>query len=214
MDNVEIKRIDYDIAKTWILHKHYAKRLPNMQYMYGCFEDKILQGVITYGQPPSPALVRTICGEKYFADVLELNRIAFQNKHKKNILSFFVSQTLKKLPKPKIIISYADKGQNHNGYIYQATNFIYTGLSDKGKDKRFKGNLNIHSRSISPKDRQNKDLFVSVERSRKHRYLYFLGTKRQIKEYKLNLTWDILPYPKGISLRYNNNFEMPQQSTF
>ena len=35
---------------------------------------------------------------------------------------------------PLIIVSYADKGQNHNGYIYQATNFLYTGATKERTD--------------------------------------------------------------------------------
>jgi len=58
---------------------------------------------------------------------LELNRLVIDEGSKKNVLSFFVSQTLKKLPCPNVVVSYADTSQNHHGYIYQATNWIYTG---------------------------------------------------------------------------------------
>ena len=42
-----------------------------------------------------------------------------------------VSKCLKLLPRPMIIVSYSDTRQGHNGYIYQATNWIYTGLPKK-----------------------------------------------------------------------------------
>jgi hypothetical protein len=72
--------------------------------------------------------------------VLELNRLVLKY-NKKNEASMLVGKSIKLLPKPKIIISYADISQNHIGYIYQATNFIYTGLSAKRKEWQMTGKI-------------------------------------------------------------------------
>jgi hypothetical protein len=40
------------------------------------------------------------------------------------------------------------------------------------------------------------DDFYYRERSRKHRYVYFLGSKTEIKERKAKLRYKVLPYPK------------------
>jgi len=41
-----------------------------------------------------------------------------------------------------------------------------------------------------------------IDRPRKHRYIYFLGDKKQKKEMLSKLNYDVLPYPKGDNKRY------------
>ena len=115
-------------VEPWLLEKHYAKRIPNIVHAFGLYEDKNLIGVITYGLPASNNLCRGVCGDEWSDKVIELNRLCLLN-NEKNQSSFLVSNSMKLLPKPTIVISYADNAQGHVGYVYQATNFLYTGLS-------------------------------------------------------------------------------------
>ena len=131
-----IKRYE---THDWFLNKHYAKRVPSITYCYGLYDaNKVLQGVISFGSPASKPLVVGAFKGKYQEDFLELNRLCVNENLEKNVLSFFVSQSIKLLEKPKVIVSYADTSQSHHGYIYQATNWIYTGLSDKRTEWRMK----------------------------------------------------------------------------
>ena len=124
-----------------------------------------------------------------------------------NTLSFFVSQCFKQLPKPMVLVSYADTSQNHHGYIYQATNWIYTGLSNKFTDYAVKGLEHMHHSSIEDsvgrydknknidkhtllKEKYGDKLYLK-ERPRKHRYFYFLGTKKDKKIMLKNLSYTI-----------------------
>ena len=209
---MKILPIKHQECSEWLLKIHYAKRLPLIMHSFGLFDNNILIGIVTYGMPASPALCVGICGEKYRDRVLELNRLCLLN-NKKNQASFLVGNSLKLLPKPSIIVSYADTSMNHNGYIYQATNFIYTGLSDKRTEWRMI-NSNQHSKTIvelySLEERQkNKEKFHMIDRPRKHRYIYFLGDKKQKKEMLGKLNYNIEPYPKGD----NKNYEVGHKPT-
>ena len=42
-----------------------------------------------------------------------------------------------------------------------------------------------------------------VERPRKHRYFYFIGNKRQIRDMKRLFIYKQEPYPKGDNIRYD-----------
>jgi len=117
-----------------------------------------------------------------------------------------VGNSLKLLPKPSIVVSYADTSMNHNGYIYQATNFIYTGLSAKRTEWRIRGS-NRHSRTLTAQHtleemQNNPDKFHRLDRPQKHRYIYFLGDKKQKKEMLSKLNYNIEPYPKGENVNY------------
>jgi len=125
--NYQVKPIDYQDCKEWFLKKHYAKRIPSISFCFGLYSDK-LEGVCSLGKPASPNLCESICGNEYKELVYELNRLVVNDGLPRNTLSYFVSQTLKLLPE-LIIVSFADAHQGHHGYIYQATNWIYTGKS-------------------------------------------------------------------------------------
>ena len=121
--------------------------------------------------------------------------------HNKNEASYLVGQSIKLLPKPLIIVSYADTEQNHEGVVYQATNFIYTGLSDKHMEWRMYGSK-IHSKNVCKNytlqyRRDNPDKFYTIDRPRKHRYIYFHADKKYKKKVLLpSLRYKIKDYTK------------------
>jgi hypothetical protein len=178
-DGYEVLPIEKTESHWLILNVHYAKRLPSISYAFGLFYDGELKGVVTYGSPPSPTLVRGICGDKWAKNVLELSRLVLVD-NQKNEASRLVSGSLALLPKPTIVVSFADTAQNHEGIIYQATNFLYTGLSAKRKEWAVKGKEHLHSKSLSglvagtgdtvaAMQEMFGDDFYYRERSRKHR---------------------------------------------
>ena len=201
----------------WLLEKHYAKRIPQIMFAFGLYEEDRLMGVVTYGIPASPSLCMGICGKEYSDKVLELNRVCLQNNDK-NQASFLVANSIKLLPKPTIVVSYADTGQGHIGYVYQATNFMYTGLSANRVDWTVKGLEHKHSKTLSDgmtlesiKEKYGDD-FYYTERSRKHRYIYFHGDKRQKKLMNQLLKYKTEPYPKGDSLKYDSGKQVITQT--
>jgi hypothetical protein len=193
----------------WLLQKHYAKRIPQIMHAFGLYENNELLGVVTYGIPASPALCMGICGKEWSDKVLELNRLCLQD-NSKNQSSFLVSNSIKLLPKPTIVVSYADQAQGHVGYVYQATNFLYTGISAKRVDWTVKGLEHKHSKTLSDgmtlesiKEKYGDD-FYYTQRSRKHRYIYFHGDKKQKKLMRSLLKYDVMPYPKGDTKKYDS----------
>ncbi len=185
----------------WLLQKHYAKRIPQIMYAFGLYEENNLIGVVTYGIPASPALCVGVCGKELADKVLELNRLCLQD-NSKNQSSFLVSNSIKLLPKPTIVVSYADTAQGHIGYVYQATNFLFTGTTKERTDMG--GRDGKHSR-------HSKDPSIRVFRSAKHRYIYFHGTKPQKKLLRSLLKYDVEPYPKGDSKKYDSGDRVQTQ---
>jgi len=213
---LKILPIKNEETYPWLLQKHYAKRIPQIMFAFGLYEENQLVGVITYGIPASPALCMGICGKEYSDKVLELNRVCLLNNDK-NQASFLVANSIKLLPKPTIVVSYADTGKGHIGYVYQATNFLYTGLSANRVDWTVKGLEHKHSKTLSDgmtlesiKEKYGDDFYYS-ERSRKHRYIYFHGNKTQKKKMNSLLKYGIEPYPKGNSQKYDSGSTVETQ---
>ena len=184
----EIRQIPFSETKHWILNIHYAKRLPSISYAYGLYRHDEMVGMVSYGTPASPSLCKGICGEEHRSDVIELNRLVLRD-NLPNEASFLVSRSLKMLPTPKVVVSYADTAQDHAGIVYQATNWLFTGTTKPRTDMA--GKDGKHSRHHLG-DRTNR-----INRSAKHRYVYFIGTKKEKKVLRNALRYDINnEYPK------------------
>ena len=212
-EKMTVKQVTRKDCQPFILGIHYAKRWPSISYAYGLFRFNVLVGVITYGTPPSSPLRKGIAGKIFEKNILELNRLCLKD-NRKNEASYLVGSSLKLLPKNKIIISFADTEQGHTGTVYQATNFLYCGLSAKRTDWKIKGKEHLHGQTIADEFRGVKNRaeamrkkygndFYLAPRPRKHRYIYFHGDKRFKKKAKLALLYKTKPYPKA-AMEKNN----------
>lgn len=202
----EARLINYETAARMVETYHYAHRVPSIVVAVGMFVDGVLAGVCTYGEPASQKTRKAVCGETHTNIVTELNRLFIFDSLGKNSESWLIGQSLRFLPSPSILVSFADTGKSHQGYVYQATNWIYTGLSDNSgaysrieingierTSKSFFDELGTQSRAVIEKYYPDA---IFYEYTRKHRYVYFLGNKRQRKQLRQALKWPVLPYPK------------------
>ena len=180
--------------------------------------DEKLIGVIAYGFPIGRRVLGSIFTdtmELTTKNILELTRLVIYDGYGKNIESYVISQSFKWLQKHasdvKVLISYADPEQNHSGAIYQATNWLYQGCGAIQMAPTFslkieKGGEWIHSRTVYSMygssnvehlKRQIGHTFWLKKEAEKHRYLYFLGSKKDKRLFISNLKHPQLPYPKG-----------------
>jgi hypothetical protein len=188
---------------------HYAHRVPSIVLAVGMYVDDTLAGVCCYGTGASPRAM-AVCGIQNAPYTLELNRLFIHEWAGKNSESWLIGQSFKwitqTLPKIKTLISFADTGESHLGTIYQATNWLYTGLSFKGgtsskilidgheyTSKTFFGRYGTQSKSVI---REHHPDAVFETTSLKHRYIMLLGDKRQKRALLAKLKYPVLPYPK------------------
>ena len=184
-------------AWAFLEHRHYAGRKPSISKAFGWEIDGELVAVCTFGKPASNSLCFGICGHKHSASVYELNRLC-RVDGLEYPLSQFVSACLRRLRAENwIIVSYSDCGMNHNGYIYQACNFIYTGRTKERTDKYTEGGK--HSRHYKNTEQGEYRVF----RTAKNRYVFFATRSKALKkEWYECLNYEILPYPKERNVNY------------
>lgn len=216
-DKYKVLPITFNECKEWLLYKHYLKRLVSCSYCFGLFDNEILVGICTFGNAVPNTMKKSIAGNDFMSYVYELNRLCTNDNLDKNANSFFVSRCFKYLPKPLIIVSYADKSVGHNGYIYQSLNFIYTGESHTQLDWKIRGQEHIHSRTLMDefafqenrieklKEKYGDNLY-QVKREPKYRYIKILGSKTFKQKVIKNKLFNIKEYPKGDNIKYNANY--------
>jgi hypothetical protein len=193
------------------LNFHYAKAVPVNTFGYLVFNDKNEWcGVVLYGTGANNNLA--IQYNLKQGNVLELVRMALNGKQESTSKALALSLKLlkKDLPLCKLIISYADKDQEHTGIIYQATNWFYTGSSmiDKKDASYIIDGKRIHGKTISDKCKKY-GLIKNVENAKKvyrakevieyitkgkHKYIYPL--EKSVIPMCKELS---KPYPKKLS---------------
>lgn len=221
-DDYFVQAITKDDYEMWLLKKHYAKRIPCIMFAYGLYtKNKVLRGICTFG-PPAKLMNNGYCifNGNFPTQTYELNRLVVSEGIVKNALSWFVSQCLCLLNKPSCVVSYSDIEQGHHGYIYQATNWIYTGITEQtgGYTYFFDGNWQHPRTTVSRYGTREHAIIIKKfpnvkykKMPRKHRYFQFLGTKKQQKEMRAKLKYHVFAYPKGENKRYDASYEPETQ---
>lgn len=183
---------------------HYAKCVPVVGIGFNVYNDNDEWcGVIIYGYGANCHIAMPF--NKWQGQVMELVRVALNGKQGHGKTSKALSLSLKLLtkyfPAVDIVVSYADLDQNHNGTLYQSTNWIYTGLTNansrgafivKGKkmhpksvySRKWKQSLLWLRENIDP----NAQEFITKG---KHKYVYPID-----KNMRKRLELLSVPYPK------------------
>jgi len=195
-----IKQISYTEAMKLVVERHYLHRRCPCSIAFGLFLGEEIKGVVCYGTPSSSSLRCGIAGPENAKNVIELTRLWVCDSVPKNGESFLIGNTVRKSGK-EIVVSYAEINQGHLGVVYQATNWIYTGLSAKRTNWTIAG-IDKHCQTIADKYTAEEirqkygDRFSLQERPRKHRYVFINASKPRKNKLLSVLRYPVLPYPK------------------
>jgi hypothetical protein len=195
----------------------YYKSESDNKYFDGEGVGDTLIGCLIYGQPVGRSAAASLSELLSIDEVFELTRLFIHDGYGRNIESYSITQSFKLLnkefPKIKAVLSYADGEQGHAGVIYQATGFLYQGNSSLALMPNYSLSLSgppdynwMHSRSVTSKwgscniehlkNCIGKTFWLKKE-STKHRYVIFIGNKKEKRTLQKSLKHPILPYPKS-----------------
>jgi hypothetical protein len=193
-------RIDWathEAAKYACENWHYSKCLPVGKLVkIGAWEDGQFIGVVLFGRGANKSLGEPYgCGQ---TNSCELVRIAL--KQHKNAVSKIMAvafKFFKKMnPEMKLVISFADTEAGHHGGIYQATNWIYDGLTNSADEYLYQGKK-WHGRAFRKSHGSHLNFIDKglqiIKGARKHRYLMPLDEEMRKRIMPL-----AKPYPKRV----------------
>ena len=211
---MRLEKASYKAIKYACLNFHYAKSVPVNTFGFSVFNDKNEWcGVVLYGTGANNNLATQY--NLHQGNVLELVRMALNGKQESTskVLALSLKLLKKAMPLCKLLISYADKDQNHNGIIYQATNWYYTGTSMENttdsswiiKGKRY------HGRIISDWVKQKGGLNGLTRKEFLKKYYDKNATEYITKgkiKYIYPLDKTLIPLCKSLSKPYPKNAEI------
>ena len=152
-----------ELKLDWATHKaakyavenwHYSGCMPSGKLVkIGVWERDKFIGVVMFGRGASPYMAQHK-GLKQ-TECAELVRIAL-NDHKtpvSRIVKIALTFLRKNSPGIKLVVSFADQSEGHHGGIYQAGNWVYTGITAPSNFYIIKGKK-THPRSLGAKGKE------------------------------------------------------------
>mgnify|MGYP003116320152 CR=1 FL=1 len=142
-----LKVIKSKVANAFVKKQHYSgKVVQNSTLHFGCFLDKRLHGVMSFGPPMDKRNVLNLVEtsnkgiNKKWNEMLELNRMAFDDYLPKysesRCIAISIKLIKKNAPQIKWILSYSDATQCGDGTIYRASGFKLTKINKNSTIRR------------------------------------------------------------------------------
>ncbi len=202
LHSILVQPLPIVITRYLMERHHYLHSLPGgTRLAFGVFVGDRLKGAITFGVGPKNAhrLVEGVTPN----DCLTLTRLWLSDELPSNSESRVIGivlRTLRRHTALKFLVTYADPAQGHLGTIYQASSWLYTGLSQAMPLYDLGDGKPRHSRSLSHAFGTHSVRHFAahgvtvkvIPQAAKHRYIYFLD-----RTWKERVAVPVLPYPKA-----------------
>ena len=205
LQSIQVRPVSVKIAKEIIVRNHYLHSLPGgTQMTFGVFLEQRLLGALALGVGAFNSR-RLVSGATH-GDCICLTRLWLADDLPKNSESRVLAVVLRSLVRNttlKFVATYADPSAGHVGTIYQATGWLYTGMSEPSVLYDIGDGVLRNSRTLGHAYGTRSSRYFSehgvelkgLRQEAKHRYLYFLD-----KAWSDKLNVPVRPYPKSNTL--------------
>lgn len=177
-----VKVIPAKVANEFVKLNHYSgKVVPNSTLHFGCFLDGKLHGVLSYGSPMDKKKVLPLVENTLWNEMLELNRMAFDEYLPKysesRCIAISIKLIKKNAPHIKWILSFSDGTQCGDGTIYRASGFKLTSIKNNTGQRIDEKTGEVFSQVTFSAHRPNeKDYWKSLKKLEgfQLRYIYLI----------------------------------------
>lgn len=166
----EVHPVDEAAAKAFVLQHHYAASYPAARFRWGLFEGGELVGVAVFSVPAQARVLTAALPDlEPYRESLELGRFVLLDSVPGNGESWFLARAFTGLRARGIrgVVSFADPvrrvasdgtvvAPGHVGWIYQASNAVYTGRGTARTLTVLPDGTTLHARSAQKIRRQER----------------------------------------------------------
>jgi len=127
-ENAVVREISYDEAKNLILGNEWLGNMGITEFAFGLFFGCHLAGTVCFGRT---AGATSICGQDNSEKVVTLCRGACVHWAHVHSASFLISEACRQMTKKgyNVFVAYSDPAANEVGTVYQASNWLYCGMT-------------------------------------------------------------------------------------
>ena len=210
LEEVEVRLVPVKEIRRAIVTGHYSGVMPDAtQEAFAAYWNEVVIAAVAYGPGGNSKTFAAVVEGFNSSNARELIRLWVHPDAPKNTASYVVSRSLKMLPEQVgLVVSFADSGQGHAGYVYQSLNFYYCGMSGEGVRYVDSTGVEVTARLANVYRMRNPDKFADkslseireelgwspVKSHAKHRYC--IGVGKQKRQVNRKLAAKSLAYPK------------------
>jgi len=210
LEELEVRLVPVREIRRAIVTGHYSGVMPDAtQEAFAAYWNEVVVAAVAYGPGGNSKTFGAVVPGFDSSNARELIRLWVHPDAPKNTASYVVAKSLRLLPdKVGLVVSFADSGQGHAGYVYQALNFYYCGMSGEGIRYTDKSGVEVTARLANVYKMRNPDKFAdkslgeirselgwtAVKSHSKHRYC--LGVGPQKRRVNKELAKKASAYPK------------------
>jgi hypothetical protein len=212
-----VREISYAEARNVILANEWLGNLGTTEFSYGLFFGAHLAGVCCFGRTAGTQVSRSICGSEHSDKVATLCRGACVHWAHPHSASFLISEACRQMSTKgfHVFVAYSDPEAGEIGTIYQASNWLYCGMTIPTEKFRTRAGKIHDARQVHcmTRDRtggtmkytrtraEQKELLIEegcefFDGTPKHRYVGIYGDRRIKRILRNAIRWKVLPYPK------------------
>jgi len=194
-----VEKVPTNAVEDFIRKYHYSQstRGLHVSFCFGLFTPRGKFGIpkmigsMIFGVPAMAGVA-----ENYMPDepksVIELNRLCCIDNTPTNTESYFIGKAIRWLKQNtdyKLILSYADTKQGHEGVIYKATNFIHLGMTSESRALVADGKV-YHARMLTKKSPKFENIRQRIKKGDENiwteelpaKHIYVLPLNNKIKK--------------------------------
>jgi len=227
LGELEVRLVPVKEIRRAIVTGHYSGVMPDAtQEAYAAYWNEVVVAAVAYGPGGNSKTFGAVVSGYDSSNARELIRLWVHPQAPKNTASYVVSRSLALLPKTVgLVVSFADSGQGHAGYVYQSLNFYYCGMSNEGVRYVDQSGAQVTARLANVYRMRNPDKFAGkslaeirealgwtpIKSHPKHRYC--LGVGKSKKSVNRVLESKSLDYPKGVTIEAGPKLNTPTLQT-
>jgi hypothetical protein len=220
LNNASVKEIDFDTAQRIIKTYEWLGNMGTTEYCFGLYFGPYLAGVECFGRTAGTNVAASVCGPEYANRVITLARGACVDWAHPHSASFLIRRACNLMVEKgyNIFIAYSDEEAGEMGTVYQASNWLYCGMT--GRSEKFRtpdgkvrdarlvhaytrdrrGMVDHEYRTKCSRDEMRKQMIADgcefFKGQPKHRYVGVYGDMRIKRAVLKALRWPIESYPK------------------
>lgn len=211
LEKLNVMKVPVKEIRRQIVTGHYSGVMPDAtQEAFAAYCDGVVVAAVAYGPGGNSKTFAAVVDGFDSSNARELIRLWVHPDAPKNTASYVVSRSLKLLPDSVgLVVSFADSGQGHEGYVYQSLNFFYLGMSSEGIRYVDKTGTEVTARLANVYRNRNPERFADkslgeireelgwkpVKSHAKHRYC--IGVGRDKRRVNKQLRVKSQPFPKA-----------------
>jgi hypothetical protein len=194
-----VEKVPTNAVEDFIRKYHYSRSIRGLHISFcfglftpnGKFGIPTLIGSMMFGIPAMAGVAESYMPEEP-KSVIELNRLCCIDGTPTNTESYFIGKAIRWIKQHtdyKLILSYADTKQGHDGVIYKATNFIHLGMTSLSRALIADGEV-YHARMLTKKSPKFENIRQRIKKGDENiwteelpaKHIYVLPLNNKIKK--------------------------------